>query len=88
MFLSSLQAIRLKYQHPDSELQNFALQVMDMLGADTCIDAHPLVFLKNLHHRFVFILSSTYEYQMTSVSHTPPEKRLFNFVLHSYIVYW
>ncbi|KAL4652128.1 hypothetical protein ACB092_01G210800 [Castanea dentata] len=37
-----LQAIRLKYQHPDSELQNFALQVMDMLGADTCIDAHPL----------------------------------------------
>ena len=44
MFLSSLQAIRLKYQHPDSELQNFALQVMDMLGADTCIDAHSLVF--------------------------------------------
>ncbi|XP_048328605.2 protein SWEETIE isoform X2 [Ziziphus jujuba] len=37
-----LQAIRLKYLHPDSELQNFALQVMDMLRLDTSIDAHPL----------------------------------------------
>ncbi|PRQ53156.1 hypothetical protein RchiOBHm_Chr2g0163391 [Rosa chinensis] len=30
-----LQAIRLKYLHPDSELQNYAIQVMDMLRADT-----------------------------------------------------
>ncbi|KAG6716276.1 hypothetical protein I3842_04G041200 [Carya illinoinensis] len=37
-----LQAIRLKYLQPDSELQNFALQVMDMLCADTSVDAHAL----------------------------------------------
>jgi hypothetical protein len=39
-----LQAIRLKYLHPDSELQNFALPVMDMLRADNFVDAHALVF--------------------------------------------
>ncbi|XP_059670574.1 protein SWEETIE [Cornus florida] len=37
-----LQAIRLKYLHPDSELQNFALQVIDMLRVDTSIDAQSL----------------------------------------------
>ncbi|GMY24387.1 protein SWEETIE isoform X4 [Fagus crenata] len=37
-----LQAIRLKYLHPDSELQNFAMEVMDMLRADTSVDAHAL----------------------------------------------
>lgn len=50
MFICSLkyilQAIRLKYLQPDSELQNFALQVMDMLCADTSVDAHALVFIK------------------------------------------
>uniref|UniRef100_A0A2N9GA63 Reverse transcriptase domain-containing protein n=1 Tax=Fagus sylvatica TaxID=28930 RepID=A0A2N9GA63_FAGSY len=35
-------AIRLKYLHPDSELQNFAMEVMDMLRADTSVDAHAL----------------------------------------------
>ena len=39
-----LQAIRLKYLHPDSELQNFALQVMEMLRVDTSADAQALVF--------------------------------------------
>ncbi|XP_062009645.1 protein SWEETIE isoform X1 [Rosa rugosa] len=37
-----LQAIRLKYLHPDSELQNYAIQVMDMLRADTSVDAYTL----------------------------------------------
>ncbi|XP_004306022.1 PREDICTED: HEAT repeat-containing protein 5B isoform X1 [Fragaria vesca subsp. vesca] len=37
-----LQAIRLKYLHPDSELQNYVIQVMDMLRADTSVDAYTL----------------------------------------------
>ncbi|KAK2359319.1 HEAT repeat-containing protein [Trifolium repens] len=37
-----LQAIRIKYLHPDSELQNHALQVMEMLRAETSVDAHAL----------------------------------------------
>ncbi|XP_034224220.1 protein SWEETIE isoform X2 [Prunus dulcis] len=37
-----LQAIRLKYMHPDSELQNFAIQVMDMLRSDSSVDAYAL----------------------------------------------
>ncbi|CAL0321677.1 unnamed protein product [Lupinus luteus] len=35
-----LTAIRIKYMHPDTELQNFALQVMEMLHADATVDAH------------------------------------------------
>lgn len=38
-----LQAMCLKYLHPDIELQNYALQVMDMLRPDTSIDAQALV---------------------------------------------
>ena len=38
-----MQAIRIKYLHPDSELQNFASQVMEMLDADASVDAHKLV---------------------------------------------
>ncbi|PSR87811.1 HEAT repeat-containing protein isoform 1 [Actinidia chinensis var. chinensis] len=41
-WVSFLQAIRLKYLHPDSELQNFALQVMEMLRVDTSADAQAL----------------------------------------------
>ncbi|KAK6150970.1 hypothetical protein DH2020_015902 [Rehmannia glutinosa] len=37
-----LQAMCLKYLHPDSELQNYALQVMDMLRSDTATDAQAL----------------------------------------------
>ncbi|XP_044468488.1 protein SWEETIE isoform X3 [Mangifera indica] len=37
-----LQAIRLKYLLPDSELQGYALQVMDMLRYDVSVDAHAL----------------------------------------------
>ncbi|XP_061978756.1 protein SWEETIE isoform X3 [Populus nigra] len=37
-----LQAIRLKYLLPDSELQQYALQVMEMLRSDTSVDAHAL----------------------------------------------
>ncbi|CAA0839600.1 HEAT repeat-containing protein, partial [Striga hermonthica] len=37
-----LQAICLKYLHPDTELENYALQVMDMLRPDTSIDAQAL----------------------------------------------
>ncbi|KAF4394315.1 hypothetical protein G4B88_018465 [Cannabis sativa] len=37
-----LQTIRLKYLHPDSELQNFVLQVMDMLCPDASVDSHAL----------------------------------------------
>ncbi|KAK6255693.1 hypothetical protein SCA6_016998, partial [Theobroma cacao] len=37
-----LQAIRLKYLHPDIELQNYALNVMDMLRMDMSVDAHAL----------------------------------------------
>lgn len=33
----------LKYLHPDSELQNYALPVMDMLRSDTDVDAQALV---------------------------------------------
>ncbi|KAI8028539.1 Protein SWEETIE [Camellia lanceoleosa] len=38
-----LQVIHLKYLHPDSELQNFALQVMEMLRVDSSADAQALV---------------------------------------------
>ncbi|KAL8123865.1 hypothetical protein AgCh_011749 [Apium graveolens] len=34
-----LQAIRVKYLHPDSELQNFVVPIMDMLRADASVDA-------------------------------------------------
>ncbi|KAL7101750.1 hypothetical protein ACP275_08G074200 [Erythranthe tilingii] len=37
-----LQAMCLKYLHPDIELQNYALQVMDMLRSDTLVDAQAL----------------------------------------------
>ncbi|XP_038720133.1 protein SWEETIE isoform X2 [Tripterygium wilfordii] len=37
-----LQAVRLKYLHPDNELQNYALLVMEMLHADNSVDAHAL----------------------------------------------
>ncbi|KAK7295809.1 hypothetical protein RJT34_18721 [Clitoria ternatea] len=37
-----LQVIRIKYLHPDSELQIFALQVMEMLRGETSVDAHAL----------------------------------------------
>ncbi|KZV35643.1 HEAT repeat-containing protein 5B [Dorcoceras hygrometricum] len=37
-----LQVICLKYFHPDSELQDYALQVLDMLRPDTSIDAQAL----------------------------------------------
>lgn len=37
-----LQAIRLRYLHPDTGLQDFALQVMDVLRVDTSVDAHSL----------------------------------------------
>ncbi|GMP28425.1 hypothetical protein CsSME_00003976 [Camellia sinensis var. sinensis] len=37
-----LQVIRLKYMHPDSELQNFALQVMELLRVDSSADAQAL----------------------------------------------
>ncbi|KAK4416508.1 protein SWEETIE [Sesamum alatum] len=37
-----LQAMCLKYLHPDSELQNYALQVMGMLRTDTPVDAQAL----------------------------------------------
>uniref|UniRef100_A0A6N2KGI2 Uncharacterized protein n=1 Tax=Salix viminalis TaxID=40686 RepID=A0A6N2KGI2_SALVM len=45
-----LQAIRLKYLHPDSELQQYALQVMEMLRPDTSVDAHALVFVSQCFH--------------------------------------
>lgn len=38
-----LQAIRLRYLHPDSELQSFAVQVIDMLHTDGTVDAQALV---------------------------------------------
>lgn len=54
LFLLILQAIRLKYLHPDSELHNFALQVMEMLRVDTSADAQALVcFLTICFFNFV-----------------------------------
>lgn len=61
-----LQAIRLKYLHPDSELQNFALQIMDMLRADSSVDAQALVSsLINLELQFCFL----YSYYVEKVMH-------------------
>ncbi|XP_071711040.1 protein SWEETIE [Rutidosis leptorrhynchoides] len=37
-----LQAMRLKYMHPDTELQTFLVQIMDMLRADSFVDAQSL----------------------------------------------
>ncbi|KAK6913493.1 hypothetical protein RJ641_023094 [Dillenia turbinata] len=42
-WVSFLQVIRLKYLLPDTELQSFALQVMDMLRGDISIDAQALI---------------------------------------------
>lgn len=41
--LTAFQAIYLKYAHPDNELQNYSVLVMDMLRADQSSDAHALV---------------------------------------------
>ncbi|GAB2299959.1 hypothetical protein Dimus_034004 [Dionaea muscipula] len=41
-WVSFLQSIRLKYLHPDIELQDFALQVLDMLRLDASLDAQAL----------------------------------------------
>ncbi|PIA63576.1 hypothetical protein AQUCO_00201132v1 [Aquilegia coerulea] len=37
-----LQAIRLRYHHPDSELPDFALQAMNMLHGHSTVDSHAL----------------------------------------------
>lgn len=42
------QAILLRYLHPDSELQDFTSQVMDMLRVDTSVDAQALVVFVTL----------------------------------------
>jgi len=39
-----MQVMRLKYHIPDSELQNFSLQTLDMLQGNASLDAHALVF--------------------------------------------
>ncbi|XP_043809967.1 protein SWEETIE isoform X3 [Manihot esculenta] len=41
-WVSFLQAIRHKYLHPDSELQNYVMQIMEMLSIDASVDAHAL----------------------------------------------
>ena len=41
-WLSFLQAILLKYLHPNSELQDFASSVLDMLRVDTSTDTQAL----------------------------------------------
>lgn len=41
-WVSFLQAILLKYLHPDSELQDFASSVLDMLRVDTSTDTQAL----------------------------------------------
>ncbi|CAO2817215.1 unnamed protein product [Amaranthus hypochondriacus] len=41
-WVSFLQTILLKYLHPDSELQDFTSQVIDMLRVDTFVDAQAL----------------------------------------------
>ncbi|KAH0698254.1 hypothetical protein KY290_016160 [Solanum tuberosum] len=41
-WVSFLQAIRLKYLHPDTELENYIFLVMDMLRADSSFDAQAL----------------------------------------------
>ncbi|GAB4832300.1 hypothetical protein Ancab_006311 [Ancistrocladus abbreviatus] len=41
-WVSFLQAILLKYLHPDVELQDFAMQVLDMLQLDASFDAQAL----------------------------------------------
>ncbi|KAI4389310.1 hypothetical protein MLD38_001547 [Melastoma candidum] len=41
-WVSFLQAMYLKYSHPDTELQNYSVLVMDMLRADQSSDAHAL----------------------------------------------
>lgn len=43
LFLKYFQAIRLKYMHPDTELQNYLVQIMDMLRTDSSVDAQSLV---------------------------------------------
>lgn len=41
--INILQAIRLKYLQSDSELQDYALQVMEILQTDASVDSHALV---------------------------------------------
>lgn len=49
-----LQAVRLKYLLPDSELQNYAVQVMDILGIDAPVDSHALVSPQQATAFFLF----------------------------------
>ncbi|CAN1241008.1 Protein SWEETIE [Linum perenne] len=41
-WVSFLQVIRFKYLYPDSDLQNYGVQVMEMLHTDSFVDAHAL----------------------------------------------
>ncbi|XP_010265191.1 PREDICTED: HEAT repeat-containing protein 5B [Nelumbo nucifera] len=41
-WVSFLQVIRLKYLYPDTELQSFAIQAMEMLRGDSSVDAHAM----------------------------------------------
>ncbi|KAK4799124.1 hypothetical protein SAY86_024489 [Trapa natans] len=41
-WVSFLQAIHLKYRHPDTELQSYSIMVMEMLHSDNSCDAHAM----------------------------------------------
>jgi len=41
--------------HPDSELQNYLVQIMDMLRADSAVDAQSLVLSYHFENLVLFL---------------------------------
>ncbi|EEF45628.1 conserved hypothetical protein [Ricinus communis] len=72
-WVSFLQAIRLKYLHPDSELQNYALQVMEMLRADTSVDAHALLESSDASPYMKIAALRTLSYTLKTLGEVPSE---------------
>ncbi|GAV75653.1 LOW QUALITY PROTEIN: hypothetical protein CFOL_v3_19131, partial [Cephalotus follicularis] len=68
-----LQTIHLKYLHPDSELQDFALQAMQMLSTDASVDAHALLQSPNVSSSMKIAVLRTLAYILKTLGEVPNE---------------
>ncbi|EXB97166.1 hypothetical protein L484_008656 [Morus notabilis] len=66
-------AIRLKYLLPDSELQNYAVQVMDILGIDASVDSHALLQLPDASPSVKIAALRTVSYTLKTLGEVPSE---------------
>ncbi|CAN6577655.1 unnamed protein product [Malus baccata var. baccata] len=66
-------AIRLKYMHPDSELQNYAIQVMEMLCSDNSVDAYALLMSLDASPSMKIAALRTASYTLKTLGEVPVE---------------